>query len=402
MMTKPINYSTFRWFAKALQAVFIIGIPFVTINGNSLFRFDVPELKLYVFGNAIWMDEFFIVLLGSLFIAFLFILITLLFGRIWCGWACPQTVLNDLTDLFFGKSLRRPLHRTILAYAVTILLSLLVGANLVWYFVSPYEFFYRLAAGSLGEVITGFWLVLSLLTFLDLILVKRRFCASVCPYSKLQSIMFDNHTMVIAFDNERSKECMNCKACVRACPVGVDLREGLNPACISCAECIDVCRRLTAKAGRETLIDYRFGPFGGPLRPFRPQVLVFGVIVLISLIAFVYASTMRDPIDVVITQNQSFQPRLTGEGTMVNSYILTLSNRTDRDILLNLSAESKVANRLQSYPQTISVPARAHQRLPIYVNAPYSMSDNYIDLIMTSSIGSAYKKTVGFIRPERR
>jgi len=401
-MIEGYNYSTLRWIAKTLQAVLIIGTPFVTINGNSLLRFDIPELKLYVFGKDLWMDEFFIVLLGSLFIAFVFILVTLLFGRVWCGWACPQTVLNDITELFFGKSHKRPAYKALFAYFLTFILSALVGANLVWYFVSPYEFFDRLATGSLGEIITGFWLVLSLLMFLNLTLVKRRFCASACPYSKLQSIMFDNHTLVIAFDNSRAKECMNCKACVRACPVGVDLREGLNPACISCAECIDICKRLTAKVNKRTLIDYRFGHLGGPFKPLRPQVIVFGAIVIISLTALVYASAIRNPIDVVITQNQSFQPRLSIDGSMVNSYILTLSNRTNREVILNLKADSKVVDRLLASPQTISVPAKAHLRVPIYVNVYDDTKDNYIDLIINSSEGTTYKKAVGFIRPERR
>ncbi len=400
-MSSGLSYSTLRWLAKGFQALIIIVVPFISINNNSLLRFDVPTLRLYFFGNPIWIDEFFLVLLASLFFAFLLIFITLLFGRIWCGWMCPQTVLNDITEVFFGRSLHRSYLRVGLSYLIVALLSVFVGANLLWYFVSPYEFFDRLFRGNLGDVVVGFWVVLAIVIFLNLVFIKRRFCASVCPYSKLQSVILDSQSMVIAFDDMRRQECMNCNACVRACPVRVDLREGLNPACINCAECIDVCKRMTTKVRKASLIDYRFGLSGQSMNPFRPQVLIVGLILLVSLTALSYWTFMRKPLDVVVMQNQYFQPRVTDEGLVINSYMLSLTNRTDNGMSLSIEAKSK-GERLKVSPDVSNIGAKAHERLPIYIGIPHNNQQDYIDLVIRSSNERVYVKTLGFIRPEVR
>ena len=147
---------------------------------------------------------------------------------------CPQTVLSDFT-WFIEKTAGRPLARATGLFG-TFAVSLLVAASLIWYFVSPYEFFPRLFSGQLGNIIGGFWIVLTGIIFADLAMLRRGFCATVCPYAKMQSALFDKKTLVIAFDASRKEECMNCGACMRTCPVGVDIRKGQNSACINCAD----------------------------------------------------------------------------------------------------------------------------------------------------------------------
>jgi cytochrome c oxidase accessory protein FixG len=394
------TYSQWRWIFKVLQAILILGIPFITINGNSLLRFDIPTLKLYFFGKAYWMEDFFIVLPVLLFFAFLFILITLLYGRIWCGWVCPQTVLNDIVDLIFGKKRKKSLFRKLFSHIATLAFSIVVGANLIWYFVTPYEFFERLFKGNLGGVTTGFWVVLSAITFLNLLLVKRRFCATVCPYAKLQSVMFDKYTMVIAFDQNRKHECLNCKACVRVCPVSIDIREGLDSACINCAECIDICKEMVSRRNLKTLIDYRFGISDEAMKLFRPQAIVFTLLTLLSLFALIYVATTQKPFDIVITQNHAFVPRLLENGSFVNSYILTISNKTDREISLNLTAKgSSTRKLLESSPRRLLIPANARERIPVYVMLSSDLTESNIDISLTSTEGTVYQKSVGFIKP---
>src|SRR3990172_791625 len=226
----------YRRLLEALQALLILGLPFLTVNGESALRFDIPSLRLHFFGISLWMDEFFLVLIAILFLTFLIVLITLMFGRIWCGWLCPQTVLVDFTR-FVDRALKKDFASGTVSYLLTFLVSLIVAAGLIWYFVSPYEFFGRLFAGNFGPVLTGFWTVMAGIIFLDLAFLRHGFFTTVCPYAKMQSEIFDKNTLRIGFDPRRKEECLNCMACVRACPVGIDIRDGMNAACINCAEC---------------------------------------------------------------------------------------------------------------------------------------------------------------------
>ena len=151
---------SFRAYRKITASIFvllIVVIPFIKVGGHSAFRFDVKELKLYFFGSTLWMDEFFIFLIVTLILSLLFLWVTIVFGRVWCGWGCPQVILTDLTQFFIGKK-RSPIVRKAVGHLLSILLCLFVGANLIWYFLSPYEFFDRLFNLTLPTFIYQIWI----------------------------------------------------------------------------------------------------------------------------------------------------------------------------------------------------------------------------------------------------
>jgi polyferredoxin len=352
-----------RWAAWA-EALAIVGLPFLSVGGESALRFDLPTLRLHFFGATLWMDEFFIVLLAILFLAFLLILTTLLFGRLWCGWLCPQTVLSDLTA-GIGKG---SLPRRALSLVAALALGVLVGANLIWYFVSPYEFIPRLIGGALGTTITGIWAALSAIVVADLLFVRRTFCATVCPYAKLQGVMFDSGTMTIGFDPARADECMDCAACVRACPVGIDIRAGASSACIACAACVDACSARLAKKDRPPLIDYFFGAPGGKPRIFRAGAVVLGVLTLAFLALLVFASASRSPLALTVLPNEEFMPRIGPDGRVINSYVLVVANRGPRDEVLSLSVADDPGG-YEIEPESVRVPALDRARIVIQVSA---------------------------------
>ncbi|MCI0469973.1 MAG: 4Fe-4S binding protein [Nitrospirae bacterium] len=338
-MMRIEGMQTWRRIVAALQAIIILGLPFLRIKGESALRFDIPSLKLHFFGTSLWMEEFFIVLIATIFLTFLIVFITLMFGRIWCGWLCPQTVLVDFTG-FLDRAKRRGILYSAASYVIVLIISSIVSASLIWYFVSPYEFFARLSAGNLGEVIWGFWIVQAVIIFLNLIFLRRIFCASVCPYAKLQSVMFDSRTMVIAFDPSRKDECRDCMACVRVCPVGIDIRNGLNVACVSCAECIDECTKMMGRRQKKSLIGYFFGAPGESNKQssmiIRTNAIMIGSITVLSLIFLVYLAATRMPIDITVLPNYNFPPRITADRTTMNSYYLSVKNRGKSDEQLNI------------------------------------------------------------------
>lgn len=402
-MTTSKRFQPWRRLVRALEAVIILGIPFMKINGESALRFDIPSLRLHFFGISLWMEEFFILLIAVIFLTFFFLLMTLLFGRIWCGWLCPQTVLSDLTR-FMDKS--KGLVSRLGAYAAVFFVSIIVAANLIWYFIDPYEFIPQVMGGSLGDVAWGFWITLTLIIFLNFIFLRQRFCATVCPYAKLQGVMYDDKTLVIAFDTRRKEECMDCKACVKACPVGIDIREGLNNACINCAECIDECAKIMERREKKSLIGYFFGAPGEVMNIFRRNAVMLGSLTAAFLIFFAYLSFSRIALDMIILPNYSFPPKITEDGRAVNSYILSLRNTGSTDVNLQVDVKG-IKGFITIIPgRDIFIGAGEAKKVPVYVavkNFDEKELKKNIDISVKSKENDKLKVTrrANFVLPER-
>ena len=392
-----------RRFAEALQALFILGIPFIRIRGESALRFDIPSLRLHVFGTSLWMDEFFIVLIATIFLTFLIIFITILFGRIWCGWLCPQTVLIDFT-WFLEKARTKGLLQKVTAYILTLLISIVVAANLIWYFVSPYDFFPDLLKGSLGTVTGGFWISLTVIIFLNYAFLRQTWCSTVCPYAKLQGALFDNKTMVIAFDQRRKEECMDCRACVRICPVGIDIRDGLSAACINCAECIDACTERMDKQQKKGLVSFFFGNPGEERKLLRQNVVLIGSVTVLTLFFLLYLSLSRRPIDLTILPNYELRPRLTEQNEIVNAYTIAIKNKSRQDLELILRADLQ-GKRLKVLPEKIQLKAGEYKRAVAYVISPVTEkgpSSGPVELILETDNPARIRisKKANFVIPE--
>jgi polyferredoxin len=353
-MTSSGGFRRWRRAAFAAQAAVVLGLPFVRVGGESALRFDVPSLTLLAFGAALQIDELFLVLLAVLLATALFALVTVVLGRVWCGWACPQTVLAEATAAR-GRA-RWPLLAAV---------SVVAAANLLWYFVPPAELLRRAAAGALGPVLGGAWAALALVLFLDLALLRHRFCATVCPYAKLQGALFDRHTLVVAYDARRAADCIDCKACVRVCPTGIDIRDGLQAACIACAQCADACGPILARLGRVNLVGYSFGDPGTPRRLARPAVAVAAALALAALGATLLAAARREPLDLSASAARGGSARLTGDGRVLNAFEVGLTNRGRRplDVSLALTTVGGEAAALQ--PARVTLGPGEHRQLSV-------------------------------------
>ncbi len=329
----PTFYRTKRRVAAWLQAVLMLGLPFLRIHSESALRFDVPSLKLYFFGSVIWISEAYFLLLVFLLFFIGVMLITVLYGRIWCGWVCPQTVLSDLTRFIKRSAVwftRHPVLRTTKSHIILLFVSLLVSANLIWFFVSPYDMFSDVRNLSLGPWVFWSWTLFTILIYLDLAFIRQRFCRSVCPYSRLQSAFYDDRTLTISFNRQREEECHRCEACVRACPSDIDIRNGLQVECINCAECIDACAGQMAQQGKAPLIEYSRGDSsGGPQKGPRARVIGLSIAFAFIAVMLVYQIRVRMPVDFWVFRDETQPYHQVGmKGVMMNAYSLTVENRS--------------------------------------------------------------------------
>jgi len=352
-MTSRGRFTRWRRAALAVQALLWLGLPFLEIGGESALRLDVPAGRLHAFGASFAIDEAIVVLAATLLATAAFLLVTLLYGRVWCGWSCPQTLLGDLTALVLPDTRRKKRRwRRPVGFAIVALVSAVVSANLIWYFVSPHEFLRRLAAGTLGPVIGGSWAVLGAVLFLDLAFLRARFCATACPYAKLQGVLFDRHTLVVAYDARRDEDCVDCGACVRVCPTGIDIRDGLQMECIACAACIDACTPVMAKLRRAPdLVGYFHGEPGGRRRLLRPGALALGGATAGALAMLLAVVVGRSALAMNAVPESAFRPRRAPDGRVLNAYSVALENHGRGPVTVGLAlraAGAEVALRPES------------------------------------------------------
>jgi cytochrome c oxidase accessory protein FixG len=365
----------------------VLGLPFVRVGGESALRLDVPAGRLHAFGASYAVDEAFVVLAATLLLTAGFLLVTLLWGRVWCGWACPQTVLGDLTAWVVPERRARPRRwRRPLGFLAVAAVSAIAAANLVWYFVEPGEFLARLAAGTLGPVLGGAWAVLFAVLFLDLAFLRATFCATACPYAKLQGVLFDRSTLVVAYDRRRAADCVDCGACVRVCPTGIDIRDGLQVECIACAACVDACAPVMAKLRRpQELVGYFHGDpspaldgtgpgspggdeRGGRAGPFRPAALALGGATLASAALLVAVVATRSLLDLSAVPEQGFAPRRAADGRAVNAFSVALENHARAPVTVALALAAGGAE-VEVRPGHVALAAGERRQVRVVVAA---------------------------------
>jgi len=338
---KKMPFRTKRSIVAWLQTATLLGLPFLQVEGESAFRFDVPSLKLYFFGSVIWISEAYFFLLVFLLFFLGISTVTVLYGRIWCGWMCPQSVLSDFAKRLIATpwiSHHRYVSKSI-SHGILIIFSIIVAADLIWYFVSPYEMIRDALHRSLGPWTTGSWLFFTILLYLDLAFVRQYFCGSVCPYALFQSAFFDDRTLTIAFDQNHADECIGCEACVRVCPSRIDIRKGLQVECINCAECIDACQVQAEKNRKRLLVRYIQGS-SGELVPKgkRARVIGFSIAFAVIAVQLAYQVYIRVPVDFWVFRTE---PQIAGQEDshvgIINSYSLTIENRSLKPAVYQLS-----------------------------------------------------------------
>jgi cytochrome c oxidase accessory protein FixG len=316
-----------RFSGYALIAVYLL-LPWIPVRGYPAVFLDIAERRFHFFGFTLVAQDVWLLFFGVSGLGFALFFITALFGRVWCGWACPQTVFLDHVfrrierwidgDAPARRALAaagmnpRKLGRRAAKHFLYILASLAITHLFLAYFVSIPQLWLYLHEAP-GEHWASFLFVFVAAGFLyfNFAWFREQLCIVICPYGRLQSALSDDHTMVIGYDTARGEPrgrlglpdagaCIDCNRCVNVCPTGIDIRHGLQLECIGCAACIDACDEVMTKVHRPTgLIRYdSLSGFGGGItRWIRPRTMVYGILLLCGAAVAMFAFSAVKPVN---------------------------------------------------------------------------------------------------------
>jgi cytochrome c oxidase accessory protein FixG len=351
------RFRKWRTYVHWSLLIFFLVLPWCTINGTQAMLFDIPDRRFEFFGQVFMSHDspllFFIIALFALGI----IVTTALWGRIWCGWACPQTVFIDavyrkIEQLCEGNYIERrrlaqsPLtfekfRKTGLKWVSFIAVSSLIAHSFIAYFAGSKNLLAMMQAPP-GENQGYFWIVFSVtgLLLFNFGWFREQFCIIMCPYGRFQSALLDQQSVVIAYDEVRGEprrgldknktgDCVSCNRCVQVCPTGIDIRNGLQMECIGCTACVDACDEIMVKVKKPVgLISYTTATPGVKPDYFRPRVLAYGFLILLCLVGFGTSLARHENFSAVVLRATDSPYQMLPDGQVLNHFKLNLHNQS--------------------------------------------------------------------------
>ncbi len=386
-----------RTVAYALMLVFLI-VPYLKMNDRPLMLFDLPRRRFDLFGTTFLPTDtvlFQLLFLSAVIAIFLF---TALLGRVWCGWGCPQTVYMEfvfrpIERWIEGGHLgsrrlddrRGPHLRRFLKYAIYIVVATVLAHTFLGYFVGV-ETLARWVRLSPVEHPTAFLVMLgtTALVFFDFAYFREQTCLVACPYGRLQSVLLDRRSIVVAYDARRGEprgkgavaraagagDCVDCGLCVQTCPTGIDIRQGLQMECIHCTQCMDACDAVMAKVKRPPgLIRYasRDAIEGKRSAWLRPRVVLYPLAMCLSLGLFVWLLGTRAAADVTLLGPHGAPYVVEQDGSIVNQVRVKITNRSAHDRRYAIALEGAPGARLVSPLNPLPVAAGEVGQTSVFV-----------------------------------
>ncbi|MCH8497546.1 MAG: cytochrome c oxidase accessory protein CcoG [Marinobacter sp.] len=377
------------------------------LNGQPLIHFDLPERQFHLYGATFWPQDF-ILLSGMLIIAaFGLFFVTTLFGRVWCGYTCPQTVWtfifmwveeriegsrNQRMKLDKAPNSAVKLAKKSTKHALWLLIALATGLTFVGYFYPIRELIvdlFTLQANGWAYFWVGFFTVA---TYLNAGWMREQVCLYMCPYARFQSVMFDANTRVVSYDPNRGEprggrrkdanvselglgDCIDCGQCVQVCPTGIDIRDGLQYECIGCALCIDACDDVMEKMNYpKGLIRYTTENEleGRTSKLLRPRTFGYGAVLALMIGAVVVTLVNRVPLQFDVLRDRGSLYQMNNQGFIENSYTLKIINMSEVPHTYELSVHGLPTAELISQNQ-ITVAAGEDRLLAAVVQVDPAM-----------------------------
>ncbi|HEY5634019.1 MAG TPA: cytochrome c oxidase accessory protein CcoG [Burkholderiaceae bacterium] len=403
-------FARWRWATVWLTQLAFYGLPWLSWNERPAILFDLINRRFYLFGVVLYPQDFIYLTALLVISALSLFLFTAIAGRLWCGYACPQTVY---TEIFMWIERRvegdrparirldreglsaRKLRLKATKHALWFAVALWTGLSFVGYFTPIRELLAKFASLGLGPWETFWILFYGFATWGNAGFMREQVCIYMCPYARFQSAMFDRDTLIITYDEARGEprgsrprktdpkalglgDCVNCGLCVEVCPTGIDIREGLQYQCIGCAACVDACNRVMDRVGYPRgLIRYdtenglanRWPRKQLLRRVRRPRVLVYSSVLAALAIALLAHLALRIPLKVDVIRDRGALGREVENGQVENVYRLVLINSAEIPRTLRLGVGGIDSIYIASATE-VSVPAANTQAVAVRVRVP--------------------------------
>jgi len=396
-------FAAWRWALVWATQIVFYGGPWLTWNGRQALLFDIAHRKFYLFGLVFWPQDIIYLAVLLILSALALFLFTALAGRLWCGYACPQTVYTEIflwierriegdrnarMKLDRDKAGARKIALKGAKHAAWIAVALWTGITFVGYFTPIKALCANLLMFSAGPWETFWALFYGFATYGNAGWMREQVCKYMCPYARFQSAMFDKDTLVITYDAKRGEprgkggdkgDCVDCGICVQVCPTGIDIRQGLQYECIGCAACIDGCNQVMTKVGKpQKLIRYStlHAMEGTPTRVLRPRVLVYAAILASIATAAAASLYLRTPLKVDVIRDRAAIAREVEGGLIENIYRLQIMNTTEEARAFYLSVRGLPDIHVWGEP-TVGVPAATSRMVPVKVRAAPAASGTH-------------------------
>ncbi|MHC1768639.1 MAG: cytochrome c oxidase accessory protein CcoG [Verrucomicrobiia bacterium] len=368
----------YRWRTQLswlLLVILFVG-PFVRIDGNPLLLFNIVERRFSILGQIFWPQDAVIFALATLLFLTGIFIFTAAFGRLWCGWTCPQTLLMEMVfrkiehaiegdapaqrALDQGPWTRRKLFKKLAKHGIFLALSFGIGNTLLSYIIGS-EQLIEIITDNPARHLTGlvFMVLFTLLFYAIFARFREQACTFICPYGRLQSTVLDENTLVVAYDHKRGEkrghlprgqtheqrqaqglgDCIDCRQCVRVCPTGIDIRDGTQMECVHCTACIDACDTVMDKVGRPRGL-VRYASLNSIERGERfkitPRMIGYGVVLCVLAAVLALLVFTRSDLHATLLRAPGALFQQTPAGNVSNLYIVKLANKSTRDMAVRL------------------------------------------------------------------
>jgi cytochrome c oxidase accessory protein FixG len=420
------RYASLRWFFVWATQLLFYGLPWLSWNGRQAVLFDLGARKFYIFGIVLWPQDF--IYLAALLIisAYWLFLFTAIFGRVWCGFTCPQTVYTEIfmwieRKIEGSRSARMRLDRqpaSVAKFLRKLAKHLSWGAVALWTgftFVGYFTPIHVLAASVMSLGLgpwEWFWVLFySFATYGNAGWMREQVCKYMCPYARFQSAMFDKDSLIITYDQERGEprgarsksdpdstkalgDCIDCSMCVQVCPTGIDIRKGLQYECIGCAACVDACNSVMDKIGAprglvrywtDHAMKFRWSTDQILRHTFRPRVVIYSVVLLVIVSVFFGTLLTRTPLKMDVIRDRGSMGREIEDGMIENVYRLQIMNTEEGAHRYRISVSGIEGIAVQGVTE-VSLASTESRGVPVNIRIPAGVGEkgsNKIQITLT-------------------
>ena len=365
-------YKKRQWVGYTLL-LFLFVAPFIKVNGEPFLMFNVIERKFSILGNLFYPQDLYIFVFGMLIVMVCVVLFTVVFGRVWCGWTCPQTIFLELIFRRIeywiegdwqqqkkrndGPDTDQKQLKKVLKHSIFLIISFLISNIFLSYIIGS-DALIKIITDPLDQHIGGLISIIlfTLVFYAVFAYVREIVCIAICPYGRLQGVLLDDQSLTVAYDHRRGEprgkqqknttvshgDCVDCKLCVHVCPTGIDIREGLQLECVSCTACIDACDAVMEKIGKpKKLIGfYSMGEIEGTLeKKSNIRAIAYSIVLVLLMSVFAFLLFNRSEVDGRLLRAKGSTYQLRDDKTISNLYALELVNKSGKEISFKLVCE---------------------------------------------------------------